>query len=400
MRAGLLLLILAIGLNSATLPTGTLLSVQLRTDLSSAHAKTGDTVNAVLAAAVPSDEQPLLPAGYLLSGAVRTVVPNRGSSPAQLQVVFDRIRKPEGPMVTLSSTLQAVDNARESVEQNGTIRGLQPIRVEPSKVEDLLMLAAYAHPVVLASVEAIRLLRREMESPAIHYPPGVGLTLRLTAPLELAGLEGFVPPSYGALVPAEPFLELTAKLPLRTRAGGRDSDQTNLLFVGSASDLDAAFQTAGWTHARSRGIGSDLKTFVAMFDDRGYSAAPVSTLTLNGRNPDLVLEKQTNTFSKRHHIRIWRQPELFEGNPIWLGAATHDVGIDFSYESKSFTHRVETNVDLERTKILDDLRLAGFVARFSFVPRALAQTRFRNGTGDQLTTDGRLAVVILQKPSR
>lgn len=400
MPSAFLFVIFAVSVAAATLPSGTILSIQLRSELSSRRSKVGDAVSAVLAAAVPSDEQILLPAGLLVTGTVRTVVPNHGSQPARVLVIFDGIRKPEGRAVTLSSAVEAIDNARETVEQDGTIRGLRPIRVEPSKAEDLLMIAAYAHPFILASVEGVRLLRKEMENPSIHFQMGADFTLRLTAPLELGELAGFVPPNYGALVAPSVFEQLVAKLPLRTKAGGRDSDQTNLLFVGSLDNLDAAFAAGGWTHAKPRGVGSDLRTFLAMFEDRGYLAAPVSTLTLNGSNPDLVLEKQTNTFSQRHHIRLWKQPEMFEGNSVWLAAATHDVGIDFSRESRSFTHRVEPNVDRERAKILDDLRLAGFVGRFSFVPRASAKTQFTNATGDHLTTDGRLAVVVLNRPSR
>jgi hypothetical protein len=136
-----------------------------------------------------------------------------------------------------------------------------------------------------------------------------------------------------------------------------------------------------------------------MFEDRGYNAAPVSTLTLEGQKPDRVYEKQTDTFSKRHHVRIWRRPGSFQGKPVWLAAASHDIGIRFSRETRNFTHRVEPNVDLERTKILNDLRFTGFVKAFAYVPRASAPRKFRNATGDDLITDGRMVAAIIEKSS-
>jgi hypothetical protein len=134
-----------------------------------------------------------------------------------------------------------------------------------------------------------------------------------------------------------------------------------------------------------------------MFGHRGYSAAPVSLLTLQGKPPDRVYERQTNTFSKRHDIRVWLRPELLDGRPVWLAAATHDIGIDFPKEARHFSHRVEANVDLERTGILTGLRFEGAVDRFALVHRAAAERKFENATGDWLVSDGRMAVVVLRK---
>lgn len=390
--------IFVIQASGATLPSGTRLSVRLLNEVSSSRSNIGDVVRAVLIAPVPSDEEPALSAGLLVSGTVREVGRHSGKAPARLLIVLDRVAKPNAQPVVFAAILISVDNARESIEEDGSIRGLTPIRIEPTKMEDVLMLAAYAHPLILAAFEGARLLRREMENPAIDYRKGVEMTLQLTAPLDTDALRGSVLPNSGSLVPANKFNGLVSGQPLHTEADRRASDQTNLMFIGTEKDLDAAFVTAGWSKAASRGTRADLRTFLAMFEDRGYSAAPVSTLLLDGKTPVLVYEKQTNTFSKRHHIRIWSRPGLFEGKPVWLGAATHDIGIRFSPECRCFTHQVESNVDLEREKILDDLRFTRFVKSFALVQRPTAQRQFRNATGDKLLSDGRIAVMELQQP--
>ena len=46
-----------------------------------------------------------------------------------------------------------------------------------------------------------------------------------------------------------------------------------------------------------------------------------------------------NTFTKRHHIRLWRLAGEDEQHraPVYLAAATHDVGTTFDAEQKRFT---------------------------------------------------------------
>jgi len=75
------------------------------------------------------------------------------------------------------------------------------------------------------------------------------------------------------------------------------------------------------------------------------------------------------------------------------------VGIVFSKEARNFARRVEANIDLERTAILNDLSFDGAVERFSLVPRPTAERQFKNSPGNLLVTDGGMAVVVLRMPA-
>jgi hypothetical protein len=142
-----------------------------------------------------------------------------------------------------------------------------------------------------------------------------------------------------------------------------------------------------------------METARAIIENRGYHEAPVSLLLLDGKAPDFVFQKQTNTFAMRHHIRIWRRPEQWQGQAVWIGAATHDTGIDFSAESKSFTHKIDSNIDDERAKVVNDLAFAGYVQSFALVPRTNVPDDLSNATGDVLQTDKKMAVSVLsEKP--
>ncbi len=135
---------------------------------------------------------------------------------------------------------------------------------------------------------------------------------------------------------------------------------------------------------------------LAVAEDRGYTLGPVSLETIGGRPPDRVFQKQTNTFDRRHHVRIWRLAEAHQGVPVWIASATHDIGVKFVRQERTFTHRVETDIDIERQKIVDDLRFAGAIARYTLAERRDVPARVMNATEDPMTTDGRIAVIVLQ----
>ena len=136
-----------------------------------------------------------------------------------------------------------------------------------------------------------------------------------------------------------------------------------------------------------------IKTAFAVVVRRAYLHAPVSTLLIDGQAPELVFQKQNNTFAERHHIRIWPTEQTWDGQPLWIAAATHDVGIDFSFRHAAFVHHVEPDVDQERSKVITDLRFSNRLNAHWLVSRTNVPNSSRNATGDTLFTDGRLAVL-------
>jgi hypothetical protein len=79
---------------------------------------------------------------------------------------------------------------------------------------------------------------------------------------------------------------------------------------------------------------------------------------------------------------------------VWVCAATHDTGIDFSAEDRTFIHKVDSQIDRERTKVLNDLLLTGQVRSFVLVDRPAVPRGSANATGDKLITDGKMAVLL------
>jgi hypothetical protein len=217
--------------------------------------------------------------------------------------------------------------------------------------------------------------------------------LKITAPEKLAEFSG------GKLPVTEiPFglAEILTDFPMRTATpNGVPSDLVNVLFVGSQSQLTRAFESAGWLPAQKLGLTSGLKTFSSLAEQKGYAEAPVSLLLLDGKKPDLVFQKQTNTFAKRHHIRIWKHSQSHQGKDLWLGAATHDIRIGVVKGGTHWIHRIDPQVDREQTKVRDDLLFTRSMEWFSLVERPSVPKRTTNATGDEIRTQGRLLVLSL-----
>ena len=387
---GALALASAAAAHAVELPAGTALSVRLTIGVSSRSSRPGDPVAAVLIAPLEIDGRGVRPAGWTLLGSVTEAREIAGR--ASLRLEFSELVDEGGGRSPIATRVVAVDNSRASVASDGRILGLRCKRRLPSPAAALLMLLAHDHPLTLAAFAAGRLVLRAAQHTALDYPPGVELGLELAAPLSI---EPAPPPAAPAA--ADPALVALARaVPFRTQAprGRRDADLTNLLLVGSQAQVETAFVEAGWARARPMGLRARLRGLLALVLKRGVQDAAVSRLELRGRPPDLVFEKQNDTLAKRHHVRIWRE----EGSPertVWVGAATHDIGITFARRLHAFTHRIDPRIDAEREKIVNDLRLTGEVAASELVERPHTSEAGEGATGEVIETDGRMALVVL-----
>jgi LssY C-terminus len=58
-------------------------------------------------------------------------------------------------------------------------------------------------------------------------------------------------------------------------------------------------------------------------------------LTLDGKAAEAAYQKSLDTFSKRHHLRLWKQQQ----SGFWLGTATEDIGYKFPSNALDACHR-------------------------------------------------------------
>jgi hypothetical protein len=293
----------------------------------------------------------------------------------------------------------SVDDSRESVDSAGRLVGPPIPSIVRSKRDWAVLLLGVFHPVgaaVLAATLEGEIAERHR---AVALEKGWELTAVIDRGTMLRAWTNWMPPP--AITQGVSPDSIAASAPVRAhlREGDLPSDVISLAIIGSAAQVSAAFRAAGWTLAVPLNLRSDFIMFVKSAKGEGYDAQPVSKLVLDGRAPDRVYEKVADTFTKRHHFRMWRWPASGTqdgSSSIWLIAATHDTGIMFSSQLQSFTHRIDPRIDDEREKIVSDLVAANAVAAVSYVPRSPPEEGATvNGRRTPVITDWRMAVIAL-----
>jgi hypothetical protein len=378
-------------------PAGTEIHIRLTTTVGSYASRAGTPVSALLIAPVEKDGETVLPAGSVVSGSVKRAVRVGLGIPhetASLDLEFNQAARPGGDPVSLAARVEEVDNARERVTRDGRIHGVRATDSGSYRisgyVRDLLfrceLHARLAEVIVKAAVI-------NLPEPEIYLPAGAELTLTLTKPLFLAS--SAEAPASRALADREDLHRLVASLPTRTYATGpeRPSDLTNVMLVGSRDQIADAFAAAGWSAPRPLTLGRRVRWLRAVGLRRGFDSAPMSPLLLNGEPADMSMEKGLNDVSKRHHIRLWKQEGAWNGQDVWIGAATRDVDFGYLRPGRPFAHKIAPDVDRERDKVAYDLAFTGCANAPDWAARTNVPRVAENGTGDAMTTDTRLAVV-------
>jgi hypothetical protein len=385
----------------ADLAPGQTLSIRLNGPVYSEHSRTGDPVEGTVTYPLcKGGENITCPAGQLVvppgTKVQATVLFAQKASSKyarpRLVLDFSNIVHGDGARSPLYARVIDVDNARETVRNNEILGIIQPHA--STKASIVLMGVGMSNPIAGYTIKGVSAvyglsIRRE-----ILFPAGTDLQVQIVRPSMLKTRDTW---SGWPVLSVDPKLQaLVAAAPIRVYTkDNKPSDLTNLMFLGSKQQLEAAFQEAGWFEADSLSMNSAMKTIGATIRSSGYTQAPVSLLTVNGRPPDLVFQKALDTFAKRHHIRIWKEPGTWNGREVWIGAATHDIDISKARGNTKWGHRIDPHVDREREWIETDLLYAGTATSYALVERPHVTKTTSNATGDVITTDGQLSVLEL-----
>jgi len=397
--------VVLVGLLAATqmvavqIPADTTLSIRL-TDKVASEAQSQGPLHAVLIEPVIVNGAIAVSAGAQLTGAARQAKAATARDPAQLQIVFSEIRDRD-QHANISAVLSGLENARESVDDKGLISGIAPDQTFSARIDQgIAKLGANDKLAGLAGLitGAKQILNIQDANPNIDYDAGAEFTLKITQPFEWRGGDHGPTSKLQSFPNEDRLADLVNRQPFRTVAQSppRPSDLTNIMFVATETELTAAFEKAGWSSPAQLDTMSKLETARALIEARGYKEGPMSILLLDGKAPGYAFQKGNNTFAQRHHLRIFRRPETFDGKPVWVCSSTHDIGIDFSERDRTFIHKIDPEIDRERAKVVNDLLFTGMVRSIALVERPAVPHEATNATGDALKTDGSMAVLLLQ----
>lgn len=392
-----LLLILS---EPASLSGATRVKARLLTRVSSYHSKTGDSVEALVVP--PACPQPVhaFPPLTVLAGRIQNV--HRvglgvAHETARLRLEFSELRFPDGASFQIQSRLAGVDNARERVDRSGSVHGIRATDSLSSRLGSRIALEAFEHPFLLGPTLILESGLFRFPDPEIEFDRGTELSLDLTLPESLAAPACPAAERDASADASDEITGFVAALPYwsYSKRQPQPMDLVNLVFIGARHDIETAFAAAGWTGARPNSMKAGLTVVRAIAEERRYAFAPMRTLLLNGDEADLSFQTALNTFEKRDHLRIWEQHGEINGKPVWASAATRDLATTFSMGHPfGFTHEIQSNIDLERDKVVSDLQLTGCVESVEYVRRGSATPQeARRG----VYTDARVAVIAFNE---
>lgn len=385
---------IAAATEAARIPAGAEIQIRLSGEINTTTAKVGDAFQAQVIAPVVTEGRVAMSAGAVIAGHVKEVTAALNpDDQAILALAFDEVRDANGRKTAIAAKLSAIDNARETIDENGRIVGIVASKTGSGRLDQGINKISEKYPSLGDFLGTVKQAVLKETDGNIDYKPGVKMTLALSKPLDWSGAAKLADVS--PIDPQDALARLATSEPYRTatQKDASPSDITNLMFLASREQIEEAFKKAGWSAAAGLNDQSKLETFRAMAEMRGYREAPVSVLLLDGRAPDLVFEKLNDTFAARHHVRIWQRPGRFAGQEIWVCSATHDTGISFSEENRTFIHKIDSRIDLERAKVVNDLLFTGLGRGLALVDRGEIPQSLFNATGDALKTDGAMAVV-------
>ena len=230
------------------------------------------------------------------------------------------------------------------------------------------------------------------------------------APTAAATPGGAAAPSSAAVATAQTLKISNVPLDLQLRSKIDDlprrvndefqhqGDMVNFVIVGSLKKVQEALTAADWHVADTDVRESVVKAALETYQKKAYLAMPMSQLYLFGRVQDYGYEQAEPyaVVASRHHFRIWKAPFQWDGQDVWVGAGTHDIGFEKDQRNGKVTHKIDPAVDGERDNIGATLQKTDKIKSLTYYLPPNPVQDARNATGGGYHSDGRMLVVLLQ----
>ena len=191
-----------------------------------------------------------------------------------------------------------------------------------------------------------------------------------------------------------------AKLPRRIAdKAGNPGDMVNFLILGSEDAMKNVFTAAGWVKVDTDVRNTVRHGILESISKESYLTMPMSPLYLFGRSQDYgwAHAEPIKVVASRNHLRIWKAPFQVDGQTLWVGAATHDIGFERDERNNGLTHKIDPNIDLERDYVEKTLLSTGLVVEVSHTLPADPLKEARTATGGTFHSDGRVLVLKLEE---
>jgi hypothetical protein len=183
---------------------------------------------------------------------------------------------------------------------------------------------------------------------------------------------------------------------------GNPGDMVNFLIIGSEAAMQNVFTAAGWVKVDSDVQDTVLHGLLESLSKESYLTMPMSVLYLFGRPQDYgwAHAEPINVVRTRNHLRIWKAAFTVNGETLWVGAATHDIGFERDQRNNGLTHKIDPDIDLERDYVEKTLTSTGLVAEVSHFLPDHPMLEAKTATGGTFHSNGQVLILKLAAQSR
>jgi hypothetical protein len=193
---------------------------------------------------------------------------------------------------------------------------------------------------------------------------------------------------------------LFSKIPRRVGdKQGNPGDMVNFLILGSEEAMQRVFTTAGWVKVDADVKDTVLHGLVESLSKESYLTMPMSQLYLFGRPQDYgwAHAEPISVVKTRNHLRIWKASFQVNGQTLWVGAATHDIGFERDQRNNGVTHKIDPDIDLERDYVEKTLTSTGLVTELThFLPDS-PMKEAKTATGGTFHSNGQVLILMLDE---
>jgi hypothetical protein len=189
---------------------------------------------------------------------------------------------------------------------------------------------------------------------------------------------------------------LFSKIPRRIGdKDGNAGDMVNFLILGSEAAMQRVFTSAGWVKVDADVRGTVLHGLIESISKESYLTMPMSQLYLFGRPQDYgwAHAEPITVVASRNHLRTWKAPFQVNGQTLWVGAATHDIGFERDQRNDGITHKIDPDIDLERDYVEKTLTSTGLVAEVTHFLPDNPMKEAKTATGGTFHSDGHVLIL-------
>ena len=178
----------------------------------------------------------------------------------------------------------------------------------------------------------------------------------------------------------------------------------NFVLVGCEEQVTSAFKSAGWLLADKTNTDAVVSALIATLQKNAYVTVPMSTLYLFGRAQDYGYARAD---AGEGHRRARPLPHLedalqhAEGETLWAGAGTHDIGIEKDQRKENaITHKIDPGRRRRARLHRRDLAAgrSGQATGYMTRPKQIKETK--TATGGEIKWTAALLVIVLNKTQK